>query len=315
MYNATKRLYIDSKELLNIISQEQVFLNYLGIYPDLNKKYASPFRKDSSPGCRFVWHSGLLYFVDNATYKGKLYWSIFDVVREVKQLSYQDALQEIYNTSDKSLPIKDTRTLKLNTQIRFTHKPFSQDNLFMLDNAQLNKELIFLVEDYWIQEKGEWTKNKYHNPKLVNTIAYYFPESDHVKLYWPNQQFKWYSNCSNQDIFGYNKLIHYSTITDQLVITKSQKDRIFLDYHLGMPAIALQNEGAYIPPEKVQMIDLLFTKKIFLFDNDYTGIDVSNKLSEKYDWENRILECEYKDIYEFYTKDKEGCQTYIKQLF
>jgi len=158
VYNATKRLYIDSKELLNIISQEQVFLNYLGIYPDLNKKYVSPFRKDSSPGCRFVWHSGLLYFVDNATYKGKLYWSIFDVVREVKQLSYQDALQEIYNTSDKSLPIKDTRTLKLNTQIRFTHKPFNQDNLFMLDNAQLNKELIFLNKEGKLDKGFSFTK-------------------------------------------------------------------------------------------------------------------------------------------------------------
>jgi len=32
-----------------------------------------------------VWYSGLLYFVDNASFKGKLYWNIFDVVKEVKR--------------------------------------------------------------------------------------------------------------------------------------------------------------------------------------------------------------------------------------
>lgn len=54
--------YINKDELLNVISQEQVFLNYLGIYPDLNKKYKSPFRKDSDPGCRFVWYSRITVF-------------------------------------------------------------------------------------------------------------------------------------------------------------------------------------------------------------------------------------------------------------
>lgn len=62
------------------------------------------------------------------------------------------------------------------------------------------------------------------------------------------------------------------------------------------------------------MIHDLFTKKIFLYDNDFTGIDISNKLSEKYGWENRIMECEYKDVFEFYTSDEQGCKTYIKEL-
>lgn len=257
---------------------------------------------------------GLLYFIENATYKGKLYWNIFDVVQEVKHCNYKQALQEIASTTTKQLVSSSNRNIsKLKTQIRFTHKEFST-NIFNLDNAQLNKELIFLVEDYWVQEKGEWFKNKYHNPHKIDTIAYYFPDTDHVKLYWPNQEFKWYSNCSNNDIFGYDKLLHYSTITDQLVITKSQKDRIYLDYHLGIPSIALQNEGSYIPEDKVEYINDLFTKKIFLYDNDATGIMVSNKLSEKYNWENRIMECEYKDVYEFYQNDPDGCKTYIKEL-
>ena len=215
--------------------------------------------------------------------------------------------------TDGKLISKDNRIYKLKTQIRFTYKEFTT-NIFNLDNAELNRENIYLVQDYWIQEKGEWFKNKYHNPNKIDTIAYYFPDTNHVKLYWPNQEFRWYSNCSNQDIFGLNKLIYYSTITNKLIITKSQKDRIFLDYHLGIPSIALQNEGSYIPDNIRSMIDDLFDTKILLFDNDYTGIDISNKLSEKYQWENRIMECEYKDVYEFYTKDEEGCKMYIKQL-
>lgn len=256
---------------------------------------------------------GLLYFVDNATYKGKLYWNIFDIVREIKQCNYKQALQYIASTSDKQFVSIDKREYKLKPQIRFTPKEFNA-NLFMLDNAVLNKELIFSVQDYWVQEKGEWFKNKYHNPNKIDTIAYYFPDTNHVKLYWPNQEFRWYSNCSNSDVFGWNKIIDYSTITDTIVITKSQKDRIYLVYHLGIPAIAVQNEGSYISTEKVDTIHDLFKRKIFLYDNDYTGVTTSNKLSEKYGWENRIMECEYKDVYEFYQNDPEGCKIYIKEL-
>lgn len=313
MYKGVNQ-FIDSSELLNVISQEQIFLDYLGFYPDLNKRYKSPFRNDKDPGCRFIWYSGLLYFVDNATYKNKLYWSIFDIVREIKQCSYQECLNYILESSDKQVISKDNRVYKLKTKIRFTSKEFIEDNIFGLHNAVLNKELIYSVQDYWIQEKGEWTKNKYHNPHLINTIAYHFPETNNVKLYFPNQEFRWYSNCSNNDIFGWNKLHYYSTITKQLVITKSQKDRIYLDYHLNIPSIALQNEGSYIPEDKVKLINSLFSKVIFLYDNDFTGIDQSQKLADKYNWEYRILECEYKDTFEFYTKDKEGCQKYMHNL-
>ncbi len=265
-----------------------------------------------------MWHSGLLYFVDNASYKGKLYWSIFDLVQELKGITFKEALQEILKTSGKAI-INNyksaSRTPKLNIQIRFTYKSFPEDNLFLLDNAVLNKELIYLVQDYWIQEKGVWHKNKYHNPHEVLTIAYYFPETDSVKLYWPyTNSLRWYSNCQRKDIFGWHKIYDYKLITDTLVITKSQKDRIFLDYHLGIPAIALQNEGSYINEDQYQAIDKMFDRKIFLYDNDLTGIEQSQKLSSKYNWENITLECNYKDVYEFYSNDKEGCKTYLKNI-
>ncbi len=95
MYGGSALEYIDAQELLNSVSQEQLFFKHLGIYPVIGKFFYSPFRKDKSPGCRFIWHSGFLYFVDNARFNNKLYWSIIDVIRYYNNCSFKEALHVI----------------------------------------------------------------------------------------------------------------------------------------------------------------------------------------------------------------------------
>jgi hypothetical protein len=302
MYKGIKPSFRTSQEVLGRISQEMVFLEWLGIYPDLYKKFHSPFRKDNTPDCRFEWFSGVLYFIENSAFNNKLYWSCIDVVMFLKKCSFQEALEIIDLKHNSSIKIISQNREKLKPEIRFTYNQW-EGNLFRLDHNTLLSEQIYLVKDYWIKYKDYWEKNKIHRDTL--TIAYFFPQTKNVKLYFPNHSDnRWFSNCSIQDIFGLDLLAEFG---DLLIITKSQKDRIYLKYHLGFEhVIAVQNEGCFIPDNIITDLKQRFKRIIFLYDNDLSGIQQSSKLSSKYNLESKVIECSRKDIYDMYNYFEEN---------
>jgi len=302
MYKGCQPQYYDINEILSSVNQEDLFFHYFGILPNGTGKFLSPFRSDKDPGCRFKWHSGILYLVENTMFNGKLYWSIIDCMMYLFKMSCPECLEAIaldYNirtnsTFEKNENIKN----KPRPEIRFTVKEWDAENLFFLDNELLKRENIYLVDDYWIGRYGNFKKNAIHNPKETLTIAYYFPESNHVKLYFPHEtENRWYSNCDIHDIFGFDKIDYYLKRNDSfIIITKSQKDRVILDYHLGFNAIALQNEGCLIPDSKLEKIRL-FKEQYILFDSDEAGIKNAEKLCNQFNFKNIFIK-EFKDVYE-----------------
>lgn len=294
MYNGTKPEYIDHTELLNNINQEEVMFQYLGIWPDLYKKFKSPFRIDRDAGCRFEWKNGMLCFVDNTAFNGRLYWNIFHIVMYQKSCSFQEACKHI--AKGRYSPIKSIPVEKPKLEIKFTYKPW-QENLFGLSNEILLSEHVYLVEDYWAY-RNYWRKNFLHQSLC---IAYHFPKTNHVKLYFPEEkEDRWYSNCSNQDIYGLDTLISHG---DLLIISKSQKDRLALKYDYGFEnVIAVQNEGCFIPDDIIIDLKLRFKRIVVIFDNDLTGYEQAQKLSQKYNIEYKIIENDQKDIFDMKQK-------------
>ncbi len=290
MYHGIKAEYISHTDLLNYINQEEVMFQYLGIYPDLYKKFKSPFRTDSQPGCRFEWRNGMLCFVDNTAFNGRLYWNIFHVVMYQKSCDFQQACR--YIAEGRYSPVKSIPIEKPKLEIKFTYKPWGE-NLFGLSNEILLSEHVYLVEDYWAH-RNYWRKNFLHKSLC---IAYYFPKTNHVKLYFPEEkEDRWYSNCSNQDIYGLDSLADYG---DLLIISKSQKDRLALKYDYSYEnVIAVQNEGCYIPNDIMAELKQRFERIVIVFDNDLTGYEQAQKLSEKYNINYRIIENDVKDIYD-----------------
>ena len=299
--------YYDVKEVLLYINQEQLFLHYLGILPNSSGRFFSPFRTDKNPGCRFSWHSGFLYLVENAAYKGKIYWNIFDCLKEKYNISFYEALRMICEDFPINKPenVKTTSIKKKDRPvIRFSYKDWPDDNLFMLSNDILQKENVFLVDNYWILTKDIIRKNPIHNPEETTVIAYYFPESNHVKLYFPEKEdARWYSNCDINDIFGKDKINYYAEKYNYLIITKSQKDRLTLDYHFNIPSIGLQNEGCFIPEEIVTLLKSKFEEIYILFDNDDTGEVMKEKMIKIYDFKDLKIPKELgKDSYDMLIK-------------
>lgn len=293
------RRILTREEILQSVSQESVFFSYLGIYPQLGKKYHSPFRKDSNPGCRFEYKNGRLVFVENTRFNNKLYWDIFDVVMYANRCNFYGA-RRILSGEKTDLTVQQKHyQAKTKPQIRFSYADFPNNNLFGISNQLLQKEHIYLVTDYYIRYAGDWIKNSIHDPKTTLCIAYYFPKTKNVKLYFPEQlENRWFSTCSAEDIFGWDKIDYYASYSDLLIITKSQKDRIYLDYHLEFPAIALQNEGCYLSDESMEILKSKFKTLVLVFDNDNTGFNLAERFSIKYDIPYLILDYSVKDIYE-----------------
>jgi len=308
MFTGTVDSVGEIHDFLQTVDQAELFRKYLGIDIDLNKKYKSPFRLDKYPGCRLNWHRGILRLIDNARYKGRLSWDIVAIVAELKQITFGEAATLIRDENPELLNYSDVyhHTEKERPNIKFTYIPFPEDNIFFLPNEILNDEGVYLVKDYWTGRKDTFQKNSIHNPAINLCIAYYFPDSNHTKLYFPEKDrndFKWYSNCDINDIFGKYKLDFYANQTDSIIITKSQKDRLVLDYHLGYASIAVQNEGSIIPEVYINYLEEHFKNIYILFDNDDTGRTASLKIQSLFkNAEILQLEEEYKDVYDKYIK-------------
>jgi len=121
---------------------------------------------------------------------------------ELKNLNFSETLEYIAKGRFEGVNIPVQKT---SLHIRFTTQEWTKDNLFFLDPNILKRENIFLVKDYWWGRSGNWKKNKWGTELC---IAYYFPETEHTKLYFPNNppEQKWFANINSNDIFGLDSL-------------------------------------------------------------------------------------------------------------
>lgn len=282
MFKASQRYpFKPITSVLNNYNQEWLFLKYTGIYPDANKRYPSIFRSDRTPECRFEWRSGVLFFVDNAGYNGVTHFDIVGVICNLYGVSIPKAINMIENDNVPDFDTKTSYKEKRIPEIRFKYSEWPEENYFGVKPFDLWNENVYLVSDYWIKGDDIWIKNKIHNPRDTLTIAYYFPQTDKTKLYWPFEtKFKWYSNCTDE-IYGESKMDYYLERDKRLVvITKSQKDRLVFDYLLNTAAIAPQSETASIPDRIIRDCKK-FDSQLIIYDNDYTGQKYAAKLSEE----------------------------------
>lgn len=302
MFNGSQNVgYVDIVNTLKLYNQEELFQKYTGIYPDLNARYKSILRAgDSNPGCRFAWHSGLLYFVDNVGIGTKIYFNICDIVAHLHRVSLKQAIHLIINNNDTSgLSYNQIYNVsKKKVDIRFKWIPWEQNNYFGLDPQDLANEHVYRVSEYWIKTDDEWKYNSLHLPKETLTIAYYFPDTNHVKLYFPHKKdYKWYTNCTEEDVYGKYK-IDYNWEKDNslVIITKSQKDRLILEYDCNIAAIAPQSENQGLSKQIINRIKK-FDKAFILYDPDETGQRYAGILSETtgIPWTNLSLS---KDVFQ-----------------
>jgi len=273
-------------------NSDYVWLIFFGELPSYGKRFYSPFRSDRKAGCRWSYNNNQWWLVDNAGHNGKLAWSIYDFVswlyptytaKEVYHLIASRLVETVPNIQTIRRPnvasVKDNNII-----IKFEYTDWTEDDyfsrMFDIDLNYLNQQPYYKVVNYWANSRKDNTlrKNPFHSPKSVETIAYYFEDTDHTKLYFPaKNDFKWYSNCNADDIFGEHRLKEYDN--SHIVITKSAKDEMILNYHCNLQTLAVQSE-AITSNKKLNDLCNQFSQKIIYFDNDDPGRRNSKTLGE-----------------------------------
>jgi len=258
--------------------QEDIFAQYLGEYPNLSKRYKSLLRSgDHKSGCRLNYHQGILFFIDNATYNGKLAFTAFDIIKIREGLTgVQELIDTVVNTFKPSL-VTHTTEKEQNISIFTKDVPFTDSNN-LLSHLQLTPHIlnsdpeIHLVKAYWTNTKSdnEILKNRFHDPNVIPTLAYKFPNGA-VKLYFRGQEFKWWSNCTDE-IFNSCYLPEFND--SHIVVTSSKLDALILYKVFGVQTIAKQQEYGSLN------LDISnFKSRYVLYDNDRTGMVEGGKLA------------------------------------
>ncbi len=286
--------YINKNEILDKITQEEIFEYALGFYPEPHEYICSPLREDNSPGCWFEYSSnGSLKFVDYAS----------EIFTNGVQMVYIDCfsfIQNYYNLSnffqslqfiktyiiDKSKPRKEIRpyiSKKKPVEIFLKTREFQDKDKEYWSNYNIKEK--HLIEDKVLPVDQFLLKNTRKGDLSFSTkdicYAYTNFSGNKKKLYRPKQigKYRFITNCSPNDIGAVNKL-RYNT--DTLVITKSYKDRRVIQ-NLGYETIWFHNEGAIPKLDILKPILSRYNNVMLFFDNDRQGLSSLKKVGNQLD--------------------------------
>ena len=300
--------YINKDFVLEQVSQEEIFALVFGFEPIEFEYTTSPFRRsdnpeenDNHPGCWFEYYEDVLRFKDYADPRnyGRIKlrnMDCFDTVQVFFRLpNFYETLRFIKaklldNREYEIKQYKEQQDYK-RTLVKKKKKPVeifvsTRDwegrdaaywGKYSITKENLIEDKVFPIQRLKLKntKKGNFTFNI-----LDRGYAYTDFEMKKKKVYRPYQKtkrLKFITNCSNNDIGDVNRLI---TFGRQLIISKSYKDCRVLR-NLGLNAVWFQNEGQ--TPDETVLYDLTqrFDKVIVFYDNDQTGIEASQIVSDR----------------------------------
>lgn len=281
-----RRGFINQNIILEYVTEEEIFELVFGFQPEEYIYIVSPFRSDKNPGCWFERSSsytGKLRFIDFSYNKPR---DCFDAIQQYFKISnFYLTLEFVYDRLIKNKNVIAEKRIqsiieKKEIVINFDSRIFlKKDGLFWENRYGITKQnliddKVFAINKYHVlnAKNGDFISRCYD-------ISYAYTDFDNgkKKLYFPYREGKgrFLSTCTKNDIGGIKKLPPFA---NQLIITKSYKDwRVLINN--GKYAIWFQNEGMI--PDNKTLLPILkrFNKIIVWFDNDFQGIESSQKIS------------------------------------
>jgi len=277
-------------DLYKIVGQDRIMQEYFQESIVLTKRYANPFREDSSPGCFFKWtKQGNFYFVDYAT--EQVYYNAIDIAMLRTGYTYPDILYKIesdfklsnLNLSDKERLRSEAREISVPEVVpavikvklmKFTVKDLMYWDQFGIDVSILKYYDVRRVDKAWINNEL-WYVNNNDDP------CYRYKEKEKFKLYRPlakKKLLKFRTNFFGGILEGYEQLPHKGSL---LIITKASKDVMTL-HAMGYNAVAVRSENTPMSENAYELLKSRFDYMVLWFDSDSAGIGGAKKMSEKY---------------------------------
>ncbi len=286
--------HISEDDILQRVSQAEIFQLVFGFLPEEGEKYISPFRVDNSPGCFFSRNDqGRLFFVDFGDFN-RTHRDCFVSVREHYGMEHDEVMEFIY--SQLKLGSIKPDMARINMMMNGSHKP-KRDAAISITARKYTILDLKYWEDYGITESNL----KEDEVLSVRTYRYFSSKRQRwftvmprgrcfalgdfqgrTKIYSPhaggNDQ-KWLSTCTGNDVGGIKLLPDSGHL---LIITKSYKDCRVLR-NLGYNSVWVQSENMFPNRELLYNLTCRFNHVGIFFDNDPAGIHGSQKLRELID--------------------------------
>jgi len=288
---------LTKENLLNFISQEEIFERYLGFPVNVKEKYRNPLRQDKTPGCVFYYEkNGKLYFSDKAhrDFGGDCFniaqlrlgtKDFYDTLRVVNS-DFRVGLDDGYILDYQPIPRIERPKInrmekekKIVTHFDVMHEDFTQFDLdywnqFGITDKILKRYEVSHATSLWI---GDGFVHRY---SLSDPMYAYSFGKGVYKIYRPfaNKPDKFRTNMLSGQIQGFDQLNYKGTL---LIITSSMKDVMTLEA-LGYNAIALNGEGANISTEEINKLEQRYDNILVFYNNDVPGIKAAKKLVEQH---------------------------------
>jgi hypothetical protein len=294
MYGYNDDFEILPEQLLQKITQEQVFEWIFQQNINTVERYTSPFRNDKTPNCRFEEvEDGTLLFVDFGEPSGQTHITCWKAVMRYHKCTFPVALKLVafqFGLSTNLVdyePVKEVKQeqgkiIPYPTIITWDGRPIEKKDKiywsqFIITPENLTEDEVGIVKTVHIDSrKGKRSFNPI-------SVCYAYNFKHHVKLYQPynNPKYKWISNCTENDIGNLHNL---PLIGKELIITKAYKDhRVLRNIGFGLKSVVwTQNEGC-IPDDKI-LLDLSqrFELVTIFFDNDQPGKEAAQRLMQEF---------------------------------
>lgn len=286
MYGFQSDEKIAPSQVLQKITQEEIFAFILQRPVDLADRYISPFREDTSPGCRFEQRpDGVLMFVDFGDTKGRKHRNCFMMVMDKYDVTRDAAIDIILSKFNLSKTPQDY----LPPLIEYKEEVEESPKIITFDKIEYQKRDIlfwakFMINKQQLLEDNVYATNRFHITKNgkkrsigVFSHCYAMDFISRVKIYQPNsEKYRWITNCNENNIGNIDNL---PATGDVLFIKKSYKDhRVIRNLGLGLNVIWFQNEGS-VPdiPILKNLVDR-FKLIVIFYDNDEPGVIAALKL-------------------------------------
>lgn len=278
--------------ILSKLTEEQIFVYYIGTDVQKKKLFRSKLRNDKKPTCSMYRNkSGTLIYKDFATGQSL---NCFGYVCELFSCNYYESLRIIANdfglVKDESLfknkgkiitkdfKIEEKEFSKIQVEVQdFTELELKWWNKYGITKEILDKFGVYSCKHVFLND-NLIAQTKQHSP----IFGYYgkkYKGEELWRIYFPkSKSCKFMGNWPTKKIQGLEYLPKSGKV---LVITKAMKDVLTL-YSLGIPAIAPCSETQFISESVLKDLKNRFKHIVVLFDNDQTGITFMNKQKRLY---------------------------------
>lgn len=277
---------ISKSLLLSKFNEEDIFAYYLGYYPQLGKKYKTPFKEENTPSFVLYVKNNRINYKCFSTGNGG---DVFNFVGVYLSIPFNQCLEKIYKDlkggynninykkQEKTIEQKEREVIINVVSQPFTDIDFSYWAQFNVSASILNKFGVFSCKEVWVDNK---LRCKYSNTNPV----YAYLINGKWKIYRPYEDKirKFISNTIKEKcIQGFSQLEYNSDIC---FITSSLKDVMSLK-SIGYESIAMNSENAFIPQKLIVYLLMKYKRVIIFYNNDKAGIDAATKYSELYNIE------------------------------